>query len=133
MEFDQGMVWAFGDLSIPVAEQKYTAAASQGKRSAVLVIDVQYDFCTSAGIGSEYRGDMARMVGPIRNIRRVIDYARRNNTEVIFARFLGAAKYQRASLRSRDQALGKKPECQEGTWGAEFCQVSPDPGGPASW
>lgn len=93
---------------------------SLGKKTAILVLDFQNDFVTKEGIGSEYRGDMARMAGPISHIPRVIDYGRKQGYEIIFVRFLGDQRYQLPNMQHRDAVLGKRPKCLEGSWGAEF-------------
>lgn len=99
-----------------------------GRRAALLVMDFQNDFCTSEGIGAEYRGDMNRMTAPAQNISSTVDFARDNGLEVIFVQFLGDEKYQSASWRRRDKELGKRAKCIEGTWGADFHGMSPQPG-----
>ena len=91
-----------------------------GKKTAILLVDFQNDFVTKEGIGSEYRGDMGRMAGPISHIPRVIDFARKQGHEIIFVRFLGDQRFQLPNMQYRDTMLGKRPKCLEGSWGAEF-------------
>lgn len=93
---------------------------SLGKNTAIIVVDFQNDFVTKEGIGSEYRGDMARMAGPIAHIPRVIDFARKQGHEIIFVRFLGDQRYRLPNMQHRDAILGKRPKCLEGSWGAEL-------------
>lgn len=102
---------------------------SLGKKTAILLVDFQNDFVTKEGIGSEYRGDMARMAGPISHIPRVIDFARKQGHEIIFVRFLGDKRFQLPNMQHRDAVLSKQPKCLEGSWGAEFHpSVKPTPG-----
>ena len=46
----------------------------------ILLVDSQNDFVIEEGVDSEYRGDMARMAGPISHILRVIEFARNKVT-----------------------------------------------------
>lgn len=91
-----------------------------GKKTAILVLDFQNDFVTHEGIGAEYRGNMDRMLAPKTNIPKILSFARLNDLEVIFVRFLGDAHYQRPNMQYRDAVLRKRPKCLEGTWGAEI-------------
>ncbi|SCD59729.1 isochorismatase family protein [Streptomyces sp. DvalAA-19] len=48
---------------------------------------------------------------------------------VVHVRFLGDVRFQGRARRQRDEALGKRPKCLEGSWGAEFAAgVEPRPG-----
>ncbi|WP_406633361.1 cysteine hydrolase family protein [Amycolatopsis sp. WGS_07] len=113
---------------VPAVADDAARAGSAGKPTALLVMDFQNDFCTEKGIGAGYRGDMARMTALAEHIGRVAGFARSRGVEVIFVQFIGDEKYQKPSWRHRDQALGKRPKCRSGTWGAEFFEVAPVPG-----
>jgi len=113
---------------VPGVSPEDAGAGSAGKRTALLVMDFQNDFCTSEGIGAEYRGEMARMVGLAQHIAQVVEFARARGIEVIFVQFIGDEEYQKPSWRYRDQVLGKRPKCRKGTWGADFFRVTPESG-----
>ncbi|MBY8885174.1 cysteine hydrolase [Streptomyces sp. PTM05] len=99
-----------------------------GTGTALIVVDMQNDFCAGPVAGSRYRGDPARLAIVTANVVRAVDVARRHGTQVVFVRFLGDVAYQGASWRQRDRALGKRPKCLDGSWGAAFHQVAPAPG-----
>jgi nicotinamidase-related amidase len=88
-------------------------------RTALVVVDVQNDFRT---------GDPAKLDTVTANTVRAIDAARDLGTEAVFVRFHGDTRYQGPSWRRRNLVLGKRPKCLEGSWGAEFHKVSPEPG-----
>ncbi len=57
------------------------------------------------------------------NTGRAVAAARASGTEAVHVRFQGRA------WRQRDEALGRRPKCLEGSWGAEFAAgVEPRPG-----
>lgn len=95
--------------------------------TALVVVDVQNDFCASAVALARYRGDPARLDAVTTNAARAVEAARDLGTEVVFVRFTGDTEHQGPSWRRRDLALGKEPKCREGTWGAEFHKVAPAP------
>jgi nicotinamidase-related amidase len=96
--------------------------------TALVVMDLQNDFCTGPAVASRYLGDRAVLNGAVGNTVKAVDAARGRGTEVVFVRFFGDVGYQGPSWRNRDELLGKQPKCLEGSWGAEFHQVSPLPG-----
>jgi nicotinamidase-related amidase/isocitrate/isopropylmalate dehydrogenase len=100
---------------------------STGKRTALLVMDLQNDFCSPDGVRAGYR-DLSRMIAPAERIPVVIEFARRRGIEVIFVQFIGDEKYQKPNWKDRDLAAQKQPKCCENSWGAEFYNVSPQPG-----
>jgi nicotinamidase-related amidase len=86
-------------------------------RTALVVVDVQNDFCAG-------HDDV------VRNIVQAVDFARAATIEVVFVRFVGDVEHQRASWRQRNRLQGKAPKCVDGTWGAQFRGVAPLPGEP---
>ncbi|WP_075764940.1 cysteine hydrolase family protein [Actinoalloteichus fjordicus] len=96
-------------------------------RSALVVVDLQNDFCTGPRATARYRGDPATLDAVTTNACRAVDTARAHGVEVLFVRFLGDRELQGPSWRRRDLALGKEPKCRGGSWGAEFHRVSPAP------
>ncbi|WP_018654167.1 cysteine hydrolase family protein [Actinomadura flavalba] len=96
--------------------------------TALLVIDLQNDFCTGPTAAARHPGSLPRIGEVARNTARAVERARADGVEVIFVRFVGDPGYQGPSWRRRDRVLGKRPKCLENTWGAEFCEVIPRPG-----
>ncbi|SDC23579.1 cysteine hydrolase family protein [Actinokineospora iranica] len=87
------------------------------ERAALVVIDLQNDFCANAALDTVTA-----------NAARAVDLARADGTEVVFVRFIGDLEHQGPSWRDRNRALGKRPKCLAGSWGARFHRVSPAPG-----
>ncbi|MFJ8043219.1 cysteine hydrolase family protein [Kitasatospora sp. NPDC096147] len=103
-------------------------AREQPDRTALVVIDLQNDFCAGPVAAARYPGDPARLATTAERCARAVDAARRAGTEVTFVRFLGDPAHQGPAWRRRDAALGKQPKCVEGTPGADFHAVRPLPG-----
>lgn len=93
--------------------------------AALLVVDMQHDFCVGPVAGERYRGDLTTLDTVTTNAARAVDTARTHGTEVVFVRFEGDTDHQGPSWRRRDALLGKQPKCRAGTEGAEFHKVTP--------
>ncbi|MEV4096092.1 cysteine hydrolase family protein [Streptosporangium saharense] len=96
--------------------------------AALVVVDLQNDFCAGPRALARYPGDPARLEVVAKNAALAVERARAQGTEVVFVRFVGDVEHQGPSWRRRDRALDKRPKCLEGSWGAEFHTVSPAPG-----
>ncbi|MFJ7911961.1 isochorismatase family cysteine hydrolase [Kitasatospora sp. NPDC096204] len=96
--------------------------------TALVVVDLQNDFCTGQVARARFGGDGAVLEAVVANSVLAVERARRAGVEVVFVRFLGDTVHQGAAWRARDRRLGKRPKCLEGTWGAEFHGVAPEPG-----
>ncbi|MFF7453298.1 cysteine hydrolase family protein [Kitasatospora sp. NPDC008115] len=97
-------------------------------RTALVVVDLQNDFCAGPVAAARYPGDPERLTVVAANAARAVETARAHGTEVLFVRFLGDPEHQGAAWRHRDAVLGKPPKCLDGSWGAEFHGVAPEPG-----
>ncbi|MEV7598063.1 cysteine hydrolase [Kitasatospora sp. NPDC089797] len=94
-------------------------------RTALIVVDLQNDFCAGPVAAARYPGDPTRLATVAATTARAVDTARAHGTDVVFVRFLGDPAHQGASWRHRDATLGKRPKCPTGSWGAEFHAVAP--------
>ena len=103
-------------------------SGAAGERTALVVVDVQNDFCTSPAALARFRGDPTVLEAAVAGTVRAVAAARARDVEVIFVRFTGDLGHQGAAWRLRDHTLGKRPKCLEGSWGAEFHAVTPAPG-----
>ncbi|GLX53009.1 hypothetical protein Shyhy01_59590 [Streptomyces hygroscopicus subsp. hygroscopicus] len=103
-------------------------SAAAGERTALVVVDVQNDFCTGPAALNRFGGDPTVLDAAVAGTVRAVAAARARDVEVIFVRFTGDPEHQGAAWRLRDRALGKRPKCLEGSWGAEFHRVAPAPG-----
>ncbi|BAJ31789.1 MULTISPECIES: isochorismatase family cysteine hydrolase [Kitasatospora] len=104
-----------------------TSPAGGAGRSALVVVDLQNDFCAGEVARSRFPGDPALLARAAANSVRAVERARAAGTEVLFVRFLGDPAHQGPAWRRRDARLGKRPKCLEGSWGAEFHGVRPRP------
>lgn len=100
--------------------------------TAVVVIDVQNDFCAPGGYYDRTGAELASIGDMIPRLQRLLTHAREAAVPVIFV----AAGYDTEYLSSvhRERHLRRfgrvLPCCPTGTWGAEFFGVAPAPGDP---
>jgi len=93
--------------------------------TALVVVDLQNDFCVGPTAHARYSGDPATLEAVATRTALAVDRARAHDMEVIFVRFVGDAEHQGPSWRRRDRVQNKPLKCREGSWGAEFHRVSP--------
>lgn len=94
-------------------------------KTALVIVDLQNDFCAGPVTRARFGREPAVLDAVVAGSLRAAVAARKRGVEVVFIRFVGNPEYQRASWRLRDQQLGKRPKCLEGSWGAEFRGVAP--------
>ncbi|MER6175155.1 isochorismatase family cysteine hydrolase [Streptosporangium sp. NPDC001681] len=95
--------------------------------TALVVVDLQNDFCVGPTARARYSGAPATLEAVATNTALAVDRARACGMEVVFVRFVGDAEHQGPSWRRRDRVQNKPLKCLEGSWGAEFHRVSPLP------
>lgn len=97
--------------------------------SAVVVVDVQNDFCADEGWFGKIGKNLKDMQAMVPRLARLIDAARANGARVVWVRnayddvFLGANQKE----RTQRKGYGSAP-CLSGTWGQEFYGVRPREG-----
>ncbi|MCS6800938.1 MAG: isochorismatase family cysteine hydrolase [Chloroflexota bacterium] len=102
--------------------------------SAVVVVDVQNDFCSLGGYVHRRGQDITPLQTMLTKLRRLLDGARRAGTRVVYVQHTVArdgATESPAYLAYRLKLHGGDcPElCLEGTWGHQICAaVAPQPG-----
>jgi ureidoacrylate peracid hydrolase len=96
--------------------------------AALLVVDVQNDFCHEEGGFGKLGVDLGPIHQAVTSLLRLIDEARRVKLPVIFIRtHHDESNNSEAWLtRSTHRARGKEI-CETGSWGAEFYRVQPSP------
>jgi len=102
------------------------------KHAALIVVDVQNDFCHEKGhIGRQGR-DVRPRQEMVTRLLKLIGSARQHKIPVIFLRHINnpnvmspASVEQKLRMFSGDETI-----CLEGSWGAEFYRVKPEPGEP---
>ncbi|POX58438.1 hypothetical protein C3492_38095 [Streptomyces sp. Ru62] len=119
------------------AGQAHGTAGDADGTTALVVVDVQNDFCTGPTVQARLGTDKPRsrqdrgpvvLEAAVAGCVRAVELARERGVEVVFVRFVGDPEHQGAAWRLRDSVLGKRPKCLEGSWGAEFHAVAPAPG-----
>ncbi|MGG6311022.1 cysteine hydrolase family protein [Paenibacillus macerans] len=96
-------------------------------RSAVLVVDVQNDYCHPEGALAKVGNDVGAVSGMMPNLHRLLAAARRLGVPVIFIQTFHEEATD--SEAWKDRSSGRSSEvCRTGTWGADFFEVAPEPG-----
>jgi len=97
--------------------------------AALIVIDVQNDFCDPEGSSALNGSDTSPCVEMVPRLLRFIDAARAADVPVIFVRAIhNDWTTSPARKAQRDENHQKALTCWEGTWGAEYYLVQPLPG-----
>jgi ureidoacrylate peracid hydrolase len=98
--------------------------------SAVLVIDVQNDFCATGGHTEVNLGkDVADCQAVVEPIERLVAGARRAGAAIVWIKADYDRTYLSPPIHARQVARGiATAYCVSGTWGAEFYRVSPAEG-----
>lgn len=87
-------------------------------KSCLLVMDFQNDFMA--------RYKAPHVIGRLKErIPQAVDWARKQNMEVAFIRFLGDEKYQPRTWRHRNKNQKREPWCLEGSSGAAIASCVP--------
>jgi ureidoacrylate peracid hydrolase len=102
------------------------------RRSALIVVDVQNDFCSPDGAAGRMGLDVSRVQAVVPNIVELIELARVHGLPRIYLRGEHNAWFDSPTWVARG-AAGRSihaetiPYVRSGTWGAEFYVVSPEP------
>ncbi|CAN5167359.1 cysteine hydrolase [soil metagenome] len=101
-------------------------------RTALLVIDVQNDFCAPDGVLGKAGLDMSVLDAPIERIQRLIAAARAAGVTVAFARVMTKAATDSTALKLFYLRQGKPLDylnlCRIGTSGVDYYVVQPQEG-----
>ncbi|MBI3077562.1 MAG: cysteine hydrolase [Deltaproteobacteria bacterium] len=96
--------------------------------AALIVVDVQNDFCADKGYFAKTGHDVSMAQAMVPNLQPLIEGARRAGVMVLFVQaiydpvYLAPPWYERNARNKLEM-----PRCLTGTWGADFYQVSPLP------
>ncbi|MCK9508250.1 MAG: cysteine hydrolase [Pigmentiphaga sp.] len=91
--------------------------------SALLVIDIQNDFCHEQGYMRQAKGfDLSYIPGVIQGLETSLAAARQTGIPVIWIRSFYDFKYL---LPSQQRKRGEEGCCLEGSWGADFFHFTP--------
>lgn len=102
------------------------------KHAALLVVDVQNDFCHSEGGLGKRKMNLAMIQESVEILADLIAEARSRNVPIIFVRTVhGPWTNSDAWVeRFKDVSVEQIPMCVEESWGADFYVVRPQPGDP---
>lgn len=100
--------------------------------TALLVIDVQNDFCAAGGFYDRTGSDTTRIRAMIPRLQQFLSDARGAHVPVVFVAAGYGEPYLSGADRERFLRLHGRviPVCRPGTWGAEFYEVAPRDGEP---
>jgi ureidoacrylate peracid hydrolase len=98
-------------------------------KSAVIVVDVQNDYCCAEGVLGKAGLPTAAAMAMIPNLQRLLTAARASGAPVIFVQMIHEAATDSAAWAWR-MGGGSSGVCRKDTWGAEFTEVAPLPGEP---
>src|SRR5580658_7108831 len=105
------------DLSYPATRAEIAELLAPA-RSALLVIDVQNDYCDPSGALGRHGADLGSVEPALANIQRLIEASRSAGAAVIFIRNWHQAWANSPGWRARTPR--QSGAAQAGSWGAEF-------------
>ena len=100
------------------------AELARPAKSAVIVVDVQNDFCRAEGALGKAGASTAAALEMIPNLQRLLTAARAAGTAVIFIQTIHESATDSAAWAWR-LAGSVGGSCRKDTWGAEFTEVAP--------
>jgi nicotinamidase-related amidase len=95
------------------------------RRTAVVVLDIQNDFCAPDGVAARYAESLEALESAVEKSTILLEEARKAGVPRIFVRSVMDNKYKLPKLLDRHRRLGFQEICREGKWGAEFYRVRP--------
>lgn len=98
------------------------------QRAALLVVDVQNDFCHERGACSRVGFDMTAIQQSVGNLLGLIDAARKAGVPVIFVKTHHDRWTDSAAWLTRGPRKAGGEICATGSWGAELYRVEPAAG-----
>ncbi|GGA33565.1 cysteine hydrolase family protein [Paenibacillus physcomitrellae] len=97
------------------------------KKAAVVIVDVQNDYCHPEGSLGQRGADVSGVAEMMPNLHRLLDSARAHEVPLIFIQTFHEDATDSEAWRER--SAGKSSSvCRKGSWGAEFYEVEPAPG-----
>ncbi len=94
-------------------------------KSAVIVVDVQNDFCEPDGAAAKNGSDTSAALAMIPRLQRLLDGARAHGVNVIFIQTIHEPSTDSDVWLGRKKDPSKK-NCLKGSWGAQFTIVAPE-------
>jgi nicotinamidase-related amidase len=111
---------------------RYLPNAVAPRRTALLIVDVQVDFVSPAGVVGQAGVDLAALEAPLERIQMLIEAARKAGATLAFARVVTRPETDSRALKNLHLRMGDPPEalaiCRVGTSGADYYRVRPQSG-----
>ena len=94
------------------------------ERTAILVIDMQNDFCSPDGAMAALGADISTNAALVKRLPAFLDRARRLGALIVWVRQVARADLVSPARQARAQAMGRTPltVCAQGSWGAELAE-----------
>ena len=105
---------------ISVLEKKIDPA-----HTALIVIDVQNDFCHEDGSLAKAKKDLSMVKKMVPNLLRLIDHAREIPLPIIYVKTTHDEWTNSAAYLQINRARKRPPICRPGKWGADLYRLSP--------
>ena len=97
-------------------------------QAALIIVDVQNDFCHEDGTLERSGLDRAPVRAMVPNLQRLIAAAEAANLPIVYIRNL-SDDWSTSRTWRRRMSTYTAPICRRGTWGAEFYGITPRPQG----
>lgn len=98
------------------------------EKTALVVVDVQNDFCDPKGAFGKRGFDLAHVEQSVENLLPFIEQCRKAGIRIVFVRTLHSAWTDSDTWVARLAGAGREMLiCRPDTWGAEFYRVTPQP------
>lgn len=103
------------------------------EQTAVIVVDVQNDFCHPEGVSAAKGSDVSAAAEMVPRLRSLVDEARHAGALVVFIQTTHDEIVDSEVWNTRMGDVDTPayvPNCRTGTWGADFYGVTPEHGDP---
>ncbi len=98
-------------------------------KTALIVVDVQNDFCHSEGIFGKRNADLSHVEKGVSNLLSFVDRCRQFNLPIIFVRTIHSSWTDSDSWIGRLEGAAREMLiCRPNSWGAKFYKVEPQMG-----
>lgn len=95
------------------------------KKTALIIVDVQVDFCSSEGKSAKYGGGLSHMQKMLPSLRSFQEKISQNGLMTIFTRYISREKDRPPNIELLTSLSKLFPVCVEGTIGAEIYELHP--------
>lgn len=94
--------------------------------TALIVVDVQNDFCHPEGVFGKRQFDLSHVEPAVNNLVVFIERCRQVNTPIVFVQTLHSSWTDSDAWNERLEGAGREmPICRPDTWGADFYKIVP--------